>query len=394
MRKIAGIFFLFLLFCTVSCKHKRSGNPLVLVYAKNVTTSDAGNWVQAIEKLGQKNGFDIRVTDTTLFFTDDSLQNYAAVVFLNNSAMSINYLERIALQRFIQAGGGFAGIHEPVKTFDWRWYGRMIESDSSAPAIFHDFDGGRAFYTADTINQQRLNNPDDLKKILNGIEYAIGDYQPLDYTKAKIEYPPTENHFSKHVLVQDHFFEPTEITILPNLDILVLQRRGEIMLYKHESGEVKQAGFLKVYWRTNVKGVNAEEGMLGLSKDPGFSKNHWVYIYYSPADSSVNRLSRFTLLNDSIQNASEKVILEVKSQRDICCHTGGSIAFGPDSLLYFSAGDNSTPFDEPGQKYVSHGFAPLNDAPGHEQYDAERSAGNTNDLRGKIMRIRVHDDGT
>jgi len=394
MRKIAGIFFLFLLFCTVSCKHKRSGNPLVLVYAKNVTTSDAGNWVQAIEKLGQKNGFDIRVTDTTLFFTDDSLQNYAAVVFLNNSAMSLNYLERIALQRFIQAGGGFAGIHEPVKTFDWRWYGRMIESDSSAPAIFHDFDGGRAFYTADTINQQRLNNPDDLKKILNGIEYAIGDYQPLDYTKAKIEYPPTENHFSKHVLVQDHFFEPTEMTILPNLDILVLQRRGEIMLYKHESGEVKQAGFLKVYWRTNVKGVNAEEGMLGLSKDPGFSKNHWVYIYYSPADSSVNRLSRFTLLNDSIQNASEKVILEVKSQRDICCHTGGSIAFGPDSLLYFSAGDNSTPFDEPGQKYVSHGFAPLNDAPGHEQYDAERSAGNTNDLRGKIMRIRVHDDGT
>jgi len=366
----------------------------VLVYAKNVTTSDAGNWVQAIEKLGQKNGFDIRVTDTTLFFTDDSLQNYAAVVFLNNSAMSLNYLERIALQRFIQAGGGFAGIHEPVKTFDWRWYGRMIESDSSAPAIFHDFDGGRAFYTADTINQQRLNNPDDLKKILNGIEYAIGDYQPLDYTKAKIEYPPTENHFSKHVLVQDHFFEPTEMTILPNLDILVLQRRGEIMLYKHESGEVKQAGFLKVYWRTNVKGVNAEEGMLGLSKDPGFSKNHWVYIYYSPADSSVNRLSRFTLLNDSIQNASEKVILEVKSQRDICCHTGGSIAFGPDSLLYFSAGDNSTPFDEPGQKYVSHGFAPLNDAPGHEQYDAERSAGNTNDLRGKIMRIRVHDDGT
>ncbi|MDP4250631.1 MAG: PQQ-dependent sugar dehydrogenase, partial [Bacteroidota bacterium] len=90
----------------------------------------------------------------------------------------------------------------------------------------------------------------------------------------------------------------------------------------------------------------------------------------------------------------EKVILEVKAQRQICCHTGGSIAFGPDSLLYFSAGDNSTPFNEPGAQFVNHGFAPLNDLPGHEQYDAERSAGNTNDLRGKIMRIRVHDDGT
>lgn len=394
MRKIVGVIFLFLLFCTVSCKHKRSGNPLVLVYAQNLTGSDAGNWVQALDKLGQKNGFDIRVTDTTLLFSDDSLQNYAAVVFLNRSAMPLNYLERIALQRFIQAGGGFAGIHQPVKTFDWRWYGRMIESDSSLPAIFHDFDGGRAFYTSDTISQQRLDNPEDVKKILNGIEYAIGDYQPLDYTKAKIKYPPTENHFTKHVLVQDHFFEPTEMTILPNLDILVLQRRGEIMLYQHETGKIRQAGFLKVYWKAKVKGVNAEEGMLGLSKDPAFSKNHWVYIYYSPADSSVNRLSRFTFLNDSIQNSSEKVILEVKSQREICCHTGGSIAFGPDSLLYFSAGDNSTPFDEPGQKYVNHGFAPLNDAPGHLQYDAERSAGNTNDLRGKIMRIRVHGDGT
>ena len=394
MRKTANILFVFLIFCSISCKHKRAGIPQVLIYAKNLSSPDAGSQVQALDKLGQKNGFDVRVTDTTLLFSDDSLQNYAAIVFLNSSGMSLNYLERIALKRFIQSGGGFAGIHEPAETFDWRWYGRMIAADSSLPAIFHNFDGGRAFYTRDTLNQQRLNNPEDLKKVLNGIEYAIGEYQPLDYSKAKIGYPPTENHFTKHSLVHATFLEPTEMTILPNLDILILQRRGEILLYKTETGVVKQAGFLNVYWKTQVKGVNAEEGMLGLAKDPDFSRNHWVYIYYSPADSSVNRLSRFTFNNDSIQTTSEKVILEVKSQREICCHTGGSIAFGPDSLLYFSAGDNSTPFDEPGAKYVNSGFAPLNDQPGHEPYDAERSAGNTNDLRGKIMRIRVHEDGS
>ncbi|MFI5124487.1 MAG: PQQ-dependent sugar dehydrogenase [Chitinophagales bacterium] len=394
MRKIFNILFVLFIFCSVSCKHKRSGIPQVLIYAKNLSSTETGARVQALDKLGQKNGFDIRVTDTTLVFSDDSLKNYAAVVFLNCSAMPLNYLERIALERFIQAGGGFAGIHGLVKTTDWRWYGRMIASDSSLPAIFHDFDGGRAFYTVDTLNQQRVSSQDDLKKILNGIEYAIGEYQPLDYAKARIQYPPSENHFTKHSLIQDTFFEPTEMTILPNLDILIIQRRGEILLYKQETGKVKQVGFLNVYWKTNVKGVNAEEGMLGLSKDPAFSKNHWVYIYYSPIDSSVNRLSRFTFNNDSIDNASEKVILEVKAQRQICCHTGGSIAFGPDSLLYFSAGDNSTPFNEPGAQFVNNGYAPLNDLPGHEQYDAERSAGNTNDLRGKIMRIRVHDDGT
>jgi cytochrome c len=184
------------------------------------------------------------------------------------------------------------------------------------------------------------------------------------------------------------------MTILPNLDIMILQRRGEIMLYKQATKKVKQVGFFDVYYKTSKPGVNAEEGMLGLSKDPDFAKNNWIYIYYSPVDSSVNRLSRFTFKNDTLDKATEKVILEVKSQREICCHTGGSIAFGPDKLLYFSAGDNSTPFDEKGEKYVNSGYAPLNDLPGHQQYDARRSSGNTNDLRGKIMRIRVKEDGS
>ncbi len=266
--------------------------------------------------------------------------------------------------------------------------------DSGVSFMHQAYDGGRAEYNNASLTVKNAGDEATLKTVLNSIEYAIGHFEPLDYTKATTQYPPSENHFTKHTLVQATFYEPTEMTILPNLDILILQRRGEIMLYKQQTGKVKQAGFLNVYFKSKLNGVNVEEGMLGLSKDPDFRSNHWVYIYYSPADSSVNRLSRFTFENDTIINSSEKVILEVKSQREICCHTGGSIAFGPDSLLYFSAGDNSTPFDEPGQTFVNHGFAPLNSAPGHLQYDAERSAGNSNDLRGKIMRIRVHKDGS
>ncbi|MFL5773552.1 MAG: PQQ-dependent sugar dehydrogenase, partial [Flavisolibacter sp.] len=188
---------------------------------------------------------------------------------------------------------------------------------------------------------------------------------------------------------------PTEMTILPNLDILVAQRRGEILLYNNKNKNVKQAGYLDVYWKTlHTPGVNAEEGLLGIQADPDFSKNHFVYIYYSPSGKSVNRLSRFIFQNDSIDNKTEKIILEVASDREICCHTGGSIAFGKDRMLFVSTGDNSTPFDEPQQQFVNHGYAPLNDEPGHQQYDARRSAGNTNDLRGKILRIRMNEDGT
>ncbi|MEX0272804.1 MAG: PQQ-dependent sugar dehydrogenase, partial [Flavobacteriaceae bacterium] len=171
---------------------------------------------------------------------------------------------------------------------------------------------------------------------------------------------------------------------------------GEVLLYKDATGELSEIAKLDVYHKTlNTPGVNAEEGLMGLQKDPNFEQNRWVYMYYAPTgDKWVNRLSRFKFENDALDMASEQVILEVDSQREICCHTGGSIAFGPKGLLYLSTGDNSTPFDEEGAKYVNRGYAPLNDLPGKQQYDARRSSGNTNDLRGKILRIKVNEDGS
>jgi cytochrome c len=205
---------------------------------------------------------------------------------------------------------------------------------------------------------------------------------------------PDQDRFVKVDLVHGEFTEPTELAVLPNFDILVSQRRGEFLLYKNSTKKVVEAGKLDVYFKTSTPNVNAEEGLLGLALDPNFAKNQYVYAFYSPVDKSVNRLSRFKMINDKITTASEKVILEFYSQREICCHTGGSIAFGPGGLLYVSAGDNSTPFDAPNQQYVNKGYAPMDNREGLHQYDARRSAGNTNDLRGKILRIKVNEDGT
>ena len=450
-----------------SCSNKRAGKPKVLVFSKTMgyhheSIAD-GNL--ALIKLGVQNNFDVDTTTNANMFTEDSLKKYAAVLFLSTTGDVLNNLQEAAFERYIQAGGGFMGIHAATDCeYDWGWYGRMTgayfldhpgindtfpniqegvinvvdknnaatkhlpaqwkrtdeyysfkklskdvnvlitideksyhggkNGDNHPMAWFHNYDGGRAFYTELGHTKESFADELYLKHILGGIQYAIGENKQLKYSNVKTQIPPEDNRFTKTQLAQGDFFEPTEMTILPNFDIMVLQRRGEIMLYKKETQKVKQAGFLNVYFKTSVPGVNAEEGMLGLAKDPDFTTNNWVYIYYSPADTAVNRLSRFTFKNDTLLNSTEKVILEVKSQREICCHTGGSIAFGPDKLLYFSAGDNSTPFNEKGVKYVSSSYAPLNDIPGHEQYDARRSAGNTNDLRGKIMRIKVNEDGT
>ncbi len=286
----------------------------------------------------------------------------------------------------------FSGINV-LMDLDENSYQGGIDMGYHPIAWYHDYDGGRAFYTGGGHTRESFYEEDFLKHLLAGIQYAIGKNAKPDFSKVKTQRVPEANRFEKKMLVVGEFTEPTEMTILPNLDILVAQRRGEILLYKNGDSTVREIAKLDVYWKTEVPGVNAEEGLMGLQKDPNFAKNGFVFAFYSPKDKEVNRLSRFKFANDQLDLSSEKIILELYSQRNICCHTGGSIAFDKDGNLYLSTGDNSTPFDQP-TKYKNNGYAPLDDRENMMQFDARRSSGNANDLRGKIIRIKVNDDGT
>lgn len=262
-------------------------------------------------------------------------------------------------------------------------------------AWYHEYDGGRSFYTALGHTEESYEEEFFLKHLLGGIQYAIGDNNNLDYSKARSQFPPDYRRFTKIPLAVGEFYEPTEMAILPNKDVLIAERRGGIKHYNAETEELTDIATLDVYHTSGVQGVNAEEGLMGLQKDPNYSENNWIYVYYSPSGQlQVNRLSRFKFADGKWDMSSEQVILDVASDRYICCHTGGSIAFDANGLLYLSTGDNSTPFDEPGAQFANNGYAPLNDLPGKKQYDARRSSGNTNDLRGKILRIKVNEDGS
>lgn len=413
----------------------------------------------ALLKIGIDNNWEVDTTEDATAFTEENLKKYAIVIFLNTTENILNYHQETSFERYIQAGGGFVGIHAATDTeYDWIWYSKLVGAQfESHPKIqvaklnvidkdhlstkhivevwnktdewynfkninkdvhvlmkidetsyeggnlnnnhpmawYHEYDGGRSFYTALGHTAESYTDTIFLNHLLGGIKYAIGENTKLDFKKSKSQFAPDSNSVSRTILSQGEFFEPTEMTVLPNLDILVVQRRGEILIYKNKDKKIKKAGFLNVYFRsTKDTTVNAEEGLLGICKDPDFAKNNQVYIFYSPADTSVNRLSRFELKNDSIDMKSEKIVLQFYSQREICCHTGGSIAFGPDKILFLSTGDNSTPFDEKNQSFVNHGFAPLDQRPGHEQYDARRTSSNSNDLRGKIIRIKINEDAS
>ncbi|MET8677371.1 PQQ-dependent sugar dehydrogenase [Streptomyces sp. NPDC004647] len=194
--------------------------------------------------------------------------------------------------------------------------------------------------------------------------------------------------------------EPMTLAVLPDRSVLHTSRDGTLRI-TDAAGNTRISGRIPVY-------SHDEEGLQGVGIDPGFAENRAVYLYYAPPldtpsgdapnDGSpsefapydgVNRLSRFVLKPDgTLDNASEKKVLDVPASRGICCHVGGDIDFDAQGNLHLSTGDDSNPF-------ASDGFTPIDErANRNPAYDARRSAGNTNDLRGKILRIKVAADGS
>ncbi|MCU1675853.1 MAG: glycosyl hydrolase, partial [Frankiales bacterium] len=192
--------------------------------------------------------------------------------------------------------------------------------------------------------------------------------------------------------------EPLSLAVLPDRSVLHTARDGRLFLTT-AAGVTTTAATIPVY-------THDEEGLQGVGLDPGFATNRFVFLYYAPALSTPagdapetatdftawkgeNRLSRFTLgTNGVLDMASERIILRVPTDRGQCCHTGGDIDFDAQGNLYLTTGDDSNPFQ-------SDAYSPLDDrANRNPVFDARRSAGNTNDLRGKLLRIKVNADGT
>lgn len=441
-----GVYFLpviLMLIGVLSCTKSKEIKVLVFSKTQGYRHESIETGVEAIKKLGNENGFMVDATEDAGVFQEEHLQNYAAVIFLNTTGDVLDHYQEADFERYIQAGGGFVGIHSAADTEkNWKWYQKLVggtfknhpaickanlkvfdknhASTAMLPEIwertdewynyssfnpevnhlilldessyeggtngenhpiawYHNFDGGRAFYTGGGHVKEAFSEPLFLQHILGGIRYAIGENN-LDYSNVRNKRVPIENRFVKTVLAQN-LDEPMELDIFDDGKILFIERKGDIKLFDPWADTLKTITKFPVF-------SGLEDGLLGLAIDPAYKENKWIYLFYSPVgDEAVQHVSRFVFEKDSLDYNSEKIVLKIPVQREECCHSAGALEFGPDGNLFISVGDNTNPF-------ASDGFAPIDERKGRSAWDAQRTSANTNDLRGKILRITPLPDGT
>jgi cytochrome c len=394
--------------------------------------------IAAIKQLGLDHNFLVDVTEDASLFTLDNLKQYGVVIFLSTTGDVLSATQQQEFEKYIQQGGGYVGIHAASDTeYDWLWYGSLVGAyfsnhppgqikatievaDKVHPSTnflsdywmrtdewynfsknprgsvhvlatldeatysggtmgydhpiswCHEYDGGRAWYTALGHTDESYSEPDFLKHILGGILYAsasvVGDYEATVNGKFSVS------------IIDSNPVNPVKLAVLPDLSVLYIEREGKLKLKDIATGLIKTVATLSV-------DAGREDGLIGLVLDPDFKTNNWIYLFYSPVGVTQQRVSRFSLVNKTLDLSSEKILLTIPTQRDQCCHSGGDLEFDGNGNLYIALGDNVNPFQ-------SDGFAPIDERPGKSAFDSQGTSGNTKDLRGKILRIHPESDGT
>ncbi|WP_125262972.1 ThuA domain-containing protein [Streptomyces alboflavus] len=410
--------------------------------------------IQMVKEQAAAHDFEVVQTDDSTVFDDAKLKDFDVIVMLQNSGMVWDTdAQREAVQKYVRSGKGIVALHNTLDmgiedSFPWwddtvnggahmpahspgvlkgtakvadhvhpstkglpqrwerpeEWYNFdknprgdvhvLVSADEttynpggSAMGADHPIswcrnaEGGKVWATAMGHDKASYSEPAFRDHVLGGIQWAAGN-KPGDCGGT------VWSGYEK-IALDENTADPMELDVAKDGKVFYVQRSGEVKIFDPKTHATTTAGKVDTY-------TGGEDGLVGMELDPAFAKNRWIYLYYAPktAKDDVNRLSRFTVKKDNtLDLASEKKILDVPAYRDRTFpepgHTGGAVEFGPDRTLYLGVGDDVPPNLDPNWQ----GYAPLDWRPGKQMLDAARTAGNTNDLRGKILRVKPRDKG-
>ncbi|MFD5898942.1 ThuA domain-containing protein [Streptomyces sp. NPDC060366] len=434
-------------------KEEPAFKALLFTRAVGYVHGSIPNGIKMFEEEAAENGFEIVQSDDPTVFSDDNLAQYDAIVMLQNSGMVWDTEDqRQAMKTYVQSGKGVVAIHNTLdmgveEAFPWwdetinggahmpthspgvlqgtakvadqvhpstkglperwerpeEWYNFdenprgdvhvLVTADETtynpgpdAMGADHPIswcrntEGGKVWATAMGHDTPAYDEEAFRDHVVGGLQWAAGE-------KAG-DCGGTDWGAYEKVTLDDNTADPMELDVADDGRAIYAQRNGELKIFDPASHSTVTAGKLDVY-------TGGEDGLVGMELDPDFAKNNWVYLYYAPAAETkdVSRLSRFTLKGNTLDLKSEKKLLDVPAYRSRTFtepgHTGGAVEFGPDGTLYLGVGDDVPPNLDPDWQ----GYAPIDWRAGKEMLDAARTAGNTNDLRGKLLRIKPTKSG-
>jgi glucose/arabinose dehydrogenase len=172
--------------------------------------------------------------------------------------------------------------------------------------------------------------------------------------------------------------QPIALDFTPDERMLILAKKGQLRVYN--DGELLQTPALDL---TDKICYNGARGLQGLTVDPNFAQNHFIYVFYTVnkhnvcplqdpgnAKNPVNRVSRFVLSDDNTVDPASETVLIDNIFSPFGTHHGGDLHFGKDGFLYVSTGDGVCDYAQPAKCQGDN--------------DASRDR---NVLLGKILRI-------
>ncbi|WP_291414232.1 ThuA domain-containing protein [Actinophytocola sp.] len=312
-------------------------------------------------------------------------------------------------------------VHTVAQVEEWKY-----DPGQGANGPFHpiswcrDVDGGRSFYTGMGGTTGSYGEAAFRSHLLGALRWTTGmvraDCQATIASNYKIERLTAPNATGQ----LDQIGEPHGMAIAPDGTVFYVGKAacptGPIVDWEDPNvglgcgtihrwdPETKTAKLLTTLDVMGNRGsgselVKNEEGLLGIVPDPNFADNGWLYVYWMPHESidrdnrigyrTISRLT-YDFENDTIDQATRKDLMEWPVQIHSCCHAGGGMAFDAEGNLYVGSGDNNS-------SQGSSGYSGNNwtqEYKGVSFQDARRTAGNTNDLAGKIIRIHPEADGT
>ena len=338
----------------------------VLIFSRTAgfRHSSIAKGIETVEQIGLANNFRTQATESASTFTDEGLAEFEVVVFLSTTGNVLNSSQQEAFERFIQNGGGYVGVHSAADTeYDWPWYGELMGAyfqghppiqeatiqfeDRNHPATAnlpdrwtvrdewynyranprgdvhvlatldeqtfnggnmdfdhpiawaHEYDGGRAFYTGLGHVEAVYDTSVMQEHLLGGIQYAAG--------LSDVDVGATVEDNYRKVVLDDRTSDPMQLEISSDGRVFYVQRGGIINYYDPVTDSTERVGRVRV-------SQGGEDGLLGIALDPDFDDNQHLYLFYSPNDAQENRVSRFTLNDDTeLIEDSESILLRIPS---------------------------------------------------------------------------------